>query len=260
MDKISIITVVYNRKDDFEKTLNNILSQSYKNLELIIVDGGSTDGTLEIIKKYNQKISCWVSEPDKNIYDAMNKGISMCSGKWINFMNAGDIYHDNDVLKNVFNKDYGSADILIGNSIITYENFSREYQNGNKVDIWKGARFIHQSCFINSDFQKNNLYNEENEISADFEFFFRAIEINKVETADLNLFVSIFQAGGLSDNRRVQALLENYKIVRKKYRFSIKIFSFYGVIILKEIFTSLIKSFLPNYYIKIIQKHIHGNK
>ena len=171
MDKISIITVVYNRKDDFEKTLNNILSQSYSNLELIIVDGGSTDGTLEIIKKYDQKISYWVSEPDKNIYDAMNKGISMSSGKWINFMNAGDIYYDNDVLKNVFNKDYGSADILIGNSIITYENFSREYQNGNKVDIWKGARFIHQSCFINSDFQKNNLYNEENEISADFEFF-----------------------------------------------------------------------------------------
>lgn len=260
LDKISIITVVYNRKDDLEKTLNSILSQSYSNIELIIVDGGSTDGTLEVIKNYHQQISRWVSEPDKNIYHAMNKGISMCSGKWLNFMNAGDIFYDKDVVKNVFDKDYGSEDILLGKSIIAYENFSREYRNGNKAEIWKGARFIHQSCFIKAAFQKNNLYNDQNEISADFEFFFRAIELHKIETADLDLFVSIFQAGGLSDNRRVQGLIENYKIVRKKYRYSIKVFSFYFAMIMREIFTFVIKSLLTKHHVSAIQKYIYGIK
>jgi len=261
MDKISIVTVVLNRREEFEKTIENIFCQTYDNLEIIIIDGGSTDGTVDVIKKYDHKIAYWVSEPDKNIYHAMNKGIIKSTGKWINFMNAGDLYYDKNVIKNVFeNSDYKEVDLLIGNSIIAYDEFSRKYQNGNLSEIWKGARFIHQSCFINTEFQRSNLYNENNDISADFEFFFNSIEISKIKTYNLNHVVSIFRAGGLSDNRRIEALVANFKIVQNRFRFSPRVFSFYIFIILKEIFKFVVKMVLPENVVKVIQKHIHGNK
>tara|TARA_B100000900_G_scaffold401425_1_gene406098 strand:- start:653 stop:1438 length:786 start_codon:yes stop_codon:yes gene_type:complete len=261
MDKISIVTVVFNRREEFEETIENILSQTYDNLEIIIIDGGSTDGTVDVIKKYNHKIAYWVSEPDKNIYHAMNKGIINATGKWINFMNAGDLYYEKNVIENVFaNSEYKEVDLLIGNSIIEYDEFSRRYQNGNLSEIWKGARFIHQSCFIKTEFQKLNPYNENNEISADFEFFFNSIEINKIKTYNLNNFVSIFRAGGLSDKRRIEALLANFKLVRNTFRFSPKIFSFYIFIILKETFKFVVKFVLPENIVKVIQKYMHGNK
>lgn len=261
MDKISIVTVVFNRKDEFEETIENILSQTYDNLEIIIIDGGSTDGTVDVIKKYNHKIAYWVSESDKNIYHAMNKGIIKATGKWINFMNAGDLYYEKNVIKNVFkNSDYKGVDLLIGNSIIEYDEFSRRYQNGNLSEIWKGARFIHQSCFIKTEFQRLNLYNENNEISADFEFFFNSIEISKIKTHNLNNFVSIFRAGGLSDKRRIEALVANFKLVQNTFRFSSKVFSFYILIILKETFKFVVKIILPENVVKVIQKYMHENK
>lgn len=103
---VTVITVVYNAKELLEETILSVLNQTYSNIEYIIVDGGSTDGTLDIIKKYQDKISKYISEPDQGIYDAMNKGMSLSKGQWLNFMNAGDSFYSNDVLQKVFEREF----------------------------------------------------------------------------------------------------------------------------------------------------------
>lgn len=100
--KISIITVSYNAITEIEKTILSVINQTYTNIEYIIIDGGSTDGTVNIIKQYNDKISIWKSEPDHGVYDAMNKGIKLATGEWILFMNSGDTFHDNMVVADIF--------------------------------------------------------------------------------------------------------------------------------------------------------------
>lgn len=99
---ISVITVSYNAVTSIEKTMLSVLNQIYDRVEYIIIDGGSVDGTLEVIQKYVDRLGYWVSEPDKGIYDAMNKGILNASGDWIIFMNCGDIFVDDNVLYSLF--------------------------------------------------------------------------------------------------------------------------------------------------------------
>ncbi|MDX8338075.1 glycosyltransferase family 2 protein [Draconibacterium sp. IB214405] len=114
---VSIITVVYNGEEHIEQTIQSVLNQTYKNIEYIIIDGASTDGTPEIIKRYEKDIDYWISEPDKGIYAAMNKGIIAATGEWINFMNAGDTLANRNTVESVFAKSYHEdADIIYGSS------------------------------------------------------------------------------------------------------------------------------------------------
>ena len=99
--KFSIITINYNNKDGLEMTINSVLGQSFQGFEYIIIDGGSTDGSIDIIKKYESRIDYWVSEPDNGVYNAMNKGIRKATGDYINFMNSGDAYHSSSALGTV---------------------------------------------------------------------------------------------------------------------------------------------------------------
>ena len=118
---ISVVTVCYNAVNDIEKTIMSVLGQTYKNIEYIIIDGGSIDGTIDIINKYKEHISLFVSEPDKGIYDAMNKGLMKANGQWINFMNAGDTFASNSVISNIFGcneSDLIKYDVIYGDCIV----------------------------------------------------------------------------------------------------------------------------------------------
>ena len=146
---ITVVTVVYNGVEFLEKTILNVLGQDYPNIDYIIIDGGSTDGTLDIIRKYEDKISKWISEPDQGIYDAMNKGIKLATGEWINFMNAGDYFYEKETLYKVFggSERYDGVDILYGNTEYDYLDFKVIKKAGSLKNLWKGMQFLSPELF-----------------------------------------------------------------------------------------------------------------
>jgi glycosyltransferase involved in cell wall biosynthesis len=229
--KISIITVVYNGQDYLENTIKSVINQTYSNIEYIIIDGGSTDRTLDIIKKYEDRIDYWVSEKDNGIYDAMNKGIDIATGEWINFMNAGDEFYDREVLKNIFsNNKFKNTDVIYGNHNVVYPHKTRIEKAGNIEDIWKGSQFSHQTAFVSAKILKANKFNLSNRIGADFEFFYTLYKKNKTFKY-INVIVANYSAGGLSDIKRVDTIIGWWNVVEKDTKVNL----YYMWMILKEI-------------------------
>lgn len=253
---ISIVTVVYNGEKYFEETIQSVINQTYDNVEYIIIDGGSTDGTLDIIKKYEDRVDYWVSERDSGIYDAMNKGIDLASGDWINFMNGGDLFSSYQIIKKIFrNKHYSIYKIIFGDTVIDYKLFKKIFKaDSNLKHLWKGMCFTHQSTFINSTFHKNNKFKSNIKIGADFEFFYSSY-IKGVQFKYLNQVISIMEIGGISYVDRVSSIKDHYKVV-KKYNNSLYVRLYYIYLISLNKFKFFIKKFLPKNFIKFIQKNI----
>ncbi len=173
---VSIITVVHNGINSLEKTILSVINQSYNNIEYIIIDGGSTDGTIDIINKYNDKIDFWISEPDKGIYDAMNKGINFATGEWINFMNCTDEFYSESTITSVFEKKLQlNASIIYGDTIAFDENSNTciTIKGENIKKIWKSMVFSHQACFIKSNLCKKYSFNLEFNLAADYYMILR---------------------------------------------------------------------------------------
>ena len=151
---ISVVTVSYNAVSVIEQTIFSVINQTYPNVEYIIIDGGSTDGTVDIIKKYADKITYWVSEPDKGIYDAMNKGIELATGEWINFMNAGDSFYSFSILELIFGQTIFSNDIIYGDTLFLAPNLEYVRKTLPLDTISRCMPFGHQSTFVNTLFIK----------------------------------------------------------------------------------------------------------
>ncbi|MCY1133837.1 glycosyltransferase family 2 protein [Bacteroides fragilis] len=124
---VTIITVCYNAETTIEKTILNVINQTYADIEYIIIDGGSNDGTIEIINKYANKISYWMSEPDRGIYDAMNKGIKLAKGDWVSFMNSGDSFYSLDTVEDVVQFIREEYDVIYGSVNVVCDSFRRLY-------------------------------------------------------------------------------------------------------------------------------------
>lgn len=234
---ISIITIVYNGGQFLEETILSVINQTYDNVEYIIIDGGSTDGTLDIIKKYEDKIDYWVSEKDSGIYDAMNKGIDAVTGDWINFMNAGDGFYTKDVLNKIFlQNDFKSINVVYGNHNVIYPHKTRIAKAGNIEDIWKGSQFCHQSSFVSATVHKSNKFNLSNRIGADFEFFYTLYK-KHMSFKYIDIIVANYSAGGLSDIKRVDSIIGWWNVVEKDTKVNL----YYVWIVLKEIFKNWVK-------------------
>jgi glycosyltransferase involved in cell wall biosynthesis len=155
-DKISIVTVCYNAEEFIERTILSVIQQKYSNIEYIIIDGGSKDKTLEIIKKYENQVDFWMSEPDHGVFDAMNKGILNATGVWVNFMNAGDTFLSDDVLDSLpFAQSEGTA-VLYGNRVVDYQTLTFPFPL--KSIEYGMIPACHQAMFFNKKLIGKELY------------------------------------------------------------------------------------------------------
>lgn len=186
--KVSIITVVFNNKDFIESAIKSVLSQTYSSIEYIVVDGGSTDGTIEIINKYRDKIAKFISEPDKGIYDAMNKGIKMAAGEIIGTLNSDDVYADSRVIETaVKSMEEKRVGVCWGDLVYVSRNDisriirhwkSSEYEEGKFKNGWMPP---HPTFFVRKEiYGKFGAFNLNFKIAADYELMLRFLERHKV--------------------------------------------------------------------------------
>lgn len=210
----SIITVTYNASDCLEKTIKSVLVQDFKDYEYIVIDGASSDGTLEIISNYKNYISTFISEKDYGVYDAMSKGVSLAKGKWINFLNAGDRFNEDTTLSKV--SQYLPNDgVFYGNHRI--ENSAGEVGSVIDVSIRDGVRcipFCHQAAFYNLETFKRYPFNLDFRLAGDFDQYMR-LKFSKENFKYVPLTVAIYLDGGLSSTSRELLISEYYKIMKR---------------------------------------------
>jgi glycosyltransferase involved in cell wall biosynthesis len=209
--KYSIITINYNNKDGLEMTINSVLEQSFQDFEYIIIDGGSTDGSIEVIKKYASQIDCWVSEPDKGVYNAMNKGIRKATGNYLNFMNSGDTYHSSSALETIA-KMHSDDDIIIGGYYETGKGVSHTIppQDVTLLTLLKYT-INHQATFIKKSLFYTRLYDESYMIMADAKFNFQSIIIDNCSVKIIEDIIADYDTNGISSN------YELYKAERQRF-------------------------------------------
>jgi glycosyltransferase len=251
---ISIITVVLNRKDTIEETIKSVLGQTYKNIEYIIVDGGSTNGTLEIIEKYKEKIRKFISGPDQGVFDAMNKGIKISSGEIIGFLNADDFYASNDVIEKVVETfEEKNVDCLWGelvyvdrkntNKVIRYWQ-SSEYQEGKFKKGWMPP---HPTFFVKKwVYEKYGLFNLNFPNSADYEIMLRFLERYKISSCYIPQIFVKMRMGGQSNKNLVNIIKGNIECYRAFKVNGLKINPL--IILLKPLSKILQYKKIPNYF------------
>lgn len=213
MAKVSIITINLNNKDGLEKTIRSVIEQTYKDFEFIIIDGGSADGSVEVIGQNKNRITKCISEKDAGIYNAMNKGIGLANGEYCLFLNSGDYLADSGIIAKVFDANH-DAEILYGELIFDFGEGRKEVaKRPEKIDmpylyndnIWHPAAFIKRSLL-----QSAGGYNEQYKIAGDYDFFFNVIAVKKVKCLYLPYPIAVYDTKGissLSDNMP-QILLE----------------------------------------------------
>lgn len=226
--KISVITVSYNCVDTIEATILSVINQAYSNVEYIIIDGKSTDGTVDIIKKYQDKIAYWISEPDDGIYEAMNKGIDKVTGEWINFMNSGDVFSSTKVLSSVFdNADYSGVDVIYGDSTEVENNCQIEIRADGEIgSLTHHSIYRHGASFVSSSthklFKFDTKLKHKLGFSLDFNCIHQLYKANKkFKKVDINIMT--YLKDGVS-NQPVKSIWYNYLITKKKSKYNIEYF------------------------------------
>jgi len=244
----SIITVVLNGENIIRTTLDSIANQTYKNFELIVIDGGSTDNTIEMVNCFQKNINLkYLTEKDDGIYDAMNKGIELSKGKWILFMNAGDCLFDQDTLQYLASSIKSTDHIIYGDNKVIYSSKKQKVRKaGQYKDLWKGSQFCHQSSIIKSDIHKRIKFNTSYRLAADFDFFYQCNKDN-LTFRKVNAIISKTSAGGVSDTQRIKVIKEWQTIAGKNFFIN----SFYFLLIFIELSKKTLKKIItfPSYFL-----------
>ncbi len=253
--KISIITVCYNAADTIEKTILSVINQTYEHIEYIIIDGASTDGTVDMVRKYRDKISYFISESDNGIYDAMNKGITMATGEWINFMNAGDCFYDERVLDRL-EKELRTISYKVGCIYGDYISVQRRktvevlcltpfFQRENYIEN-PSMGFHHQSTFVRTGLAKEKMFDTKKfHLCADYNMIYSLYKdgwgFHRVPC-----FVAIVDGRtGVSASNRALQLKEHYVVLGLSDNIDaiIKVF----IVRVKELIKKIVLCFLDKY-------------
>ena len=211
MAKVSIITINLNNAVGLAKTIKSIVTQNFIDYEYIVIDGGSSDGSLGIIKDYENRLSYWSSEPDNGIYNAMNKGIKIATSEYCLFLNSGDFLVNSNVLSNVFSN-YEDVDILYGDLILQNSIGQRLQKFPDELTFyWLYSEFLgHASTHIKrSLFEKIGYYNENYKIVSDWEFFLISLAKYNCSSQHISFPISVLEEGGISNNVNCGQLVIN---------------------------------------------------
>lgn len=216
--KYSIITVNYNNKAGLRKTIESVIHQSFSDFEFIVIDGGSTDGSAEVLKEYDAQISYWVSEPDSGIYQGMNKGIAKATGEYLIFMNSGDRFYNLNVLQNVANMDL-YQDVIIGRDY----HFNSLTKKGFATILPKRISMItlfmqalpHQSTFYKRILFKNSLYDESLKLVADHKFNIQKLCLEDRSISIIDKIICFREPGGASDKNRELSKQESEEVFKQ---------------------------------------------
>lgn len=223
--KVSVITVCYNRKNTIEQAIKSVLEQDYPDIEYIIIDGNSSDGTKDVIKSYSHKITKYISEPDKGMYDAINKGLSLATGEIVGLMHSDDVFYDSTVVSRIADAFIKAPDseAVYGNGIyVTNDDKEKIVRNRiggqyNFKKIKSGWLPLHPTVYIKrATIEQYGNYNLDFKIASDTEFLLRYLFKYKIKITYLNTYIVKMRMGGLStDHRRfLQVLSEDYKIYK----------------------------------------------
>ncbi len=214
--KYSIITVNYNNKEGLRKTIESVIHQTFRDYEFIVIDGGSTDGSADVLLEYDKDISYWVSEKDSGIYNGMNKGIARAIGDYLNFMNSGDCFYDNYVLQNITNRQL-KQDIIVGKDF----HYNTERQQGFATILPPRISMLtfyiqtlpHQSTFFRRELFFDTTYDENLCIVSDFKFYIQKLCIEGCSIELIDEIICRREPDGISRSYNEMRLAEHKKVL-----------------------------------------------
>lgn len=214
--KYSIITVNYNNKEGLRRTIESVIHQTFRDFEFIVIDGGSTDGSANVLKEYDTMIDYWVSEPDGGIYQGMNKGIKKAAGEYLNFMNSGDRFYNEDVLQHVYDKQL-TCDIIVGKDY----HFNSQTQQGFSTILPPRISMLtffiqtlpHQSSFFKRELFSKMLYDESLRIVADIKFYIQKICIEGRSIELIDEIVCRREPDGISKSYNERRIAEHQAVL-----------------------------------------------
>ena len=214
--KLSIITINYNNRDGLRRTIDSVVCQTWRDYEWIVIDGGSTDGSKELIELYHEHFAYWCSEPDNGIYHAMNKGVAHAHGEYVNFMNSGDTFYGKNVLQEI-DDIQSDADIIVGRIVSRESHEILHKFNGSLFMQLYLTTLPHQGSFIRRALLNSHPYDEELRIVADWKFWIQTIIFDNVKVDNTNTIVALYDVTGISSGKDSRNFTL-YKIEREKVR------------------------------------------
>ncbi len=252
---VSIVTVNRNMKEGLAATLKSVLEQDYPALEVLVIDGGSTDGSRDVIAAHAARLAYWVSEPDESLYDAMNKGVAAAKGEWVLFMNAGDLFASAHALSDLFPDDHGDADLVYGDHLRRYPGSGIErLVRAEEVGVLpRRMPCSHQALAVRRGLLSAHPF-DLSLLVADYAFLIAAHRAGK-RFKRMDCVVARIEMGGRSDTARLRSLRERVGILRRHGLLNLPLQLHYHRLVLRALLSLAVRKLLPRSLTNWILRH-----